>query len=317
MPMTSNDLKKMRNPEELSRICSFSRLLAQCEIKHWIDFGTLLGAVREGGIIPDDFDFDIDFLAKDREHLLGIREEIYRQTGMIVIDGSVIRACPEHKRLVLGKGAIAAIGSCVSSGCLYIDLYPCDTIGRDVLHHLPYYDFKTFFIDALTTIQIDGSSFPCPRHAGQLLFHRYGPFWKQRITQGQYRRRHESEYVIPFHKLTSCYVEVHPEAESEDKDLVMTYATDFFDLICIGVSQPQSLNYRWTEARSSQVPAAFIAAPENLTSEFLAANNFDHVITTRQAFLNSRQRFEGLLKESRLSVLKIVLQSHTCLETEN
>lgn len=51
-------------------------LLDKAGIRWWIDYGTVLGYVRNGGLIPWDKDTDLGILAEDRDKLLGLRPEI-------------------------------------------------------------------------------------------------------------------------------------------------------------------------------------------------------------------------------------------------
>ena len=56
-------------------------LLDREGVRWWIDYGTVLGYVREGGLISFDKDTDLGILAEDRGKLLGLRGEITEALG--------------------------------------------------------------------------------------------------------------------------------------------------------------------------------------------------------------------------------------------
>ena len=58
----------------LKDLLSFTEdLLSRHGITHWIDYGSLLGAVRQGTFIPWDSDVDFGILKSDRERLRALR----------------------------------------------------------------------------------------------------------------------------------------------------------------------------------------------------------------------------------------------------
>ena len=60
-----------------------SDLFEKHKIQYWLDFGTLLGAVREGRSIPHDTDGDLCLFLQDREKVLDLRSEAKRDGFML------------------------------------------------------------------------------------------------------------------------------------------------------------------------------------------------------------------------------------------
>jgi phosphorylcholine metabolism protein LicD len=59
------------------RLTAFTHaLLDRHQIVHWLDYGSLLGAVRDGQLIAWDSDVDIGILATDRDRLTALASEI-------------------------------------------------------------------------------------------------------------------------------------------------------------------------------------------------------------------------------------------------
>ena len=74
------------NKEELKkRLFNTVDILEKNNIKYWLDFGTLLGAFREGKIIEHDYDVDIGILHKDLEKVRILRTEIVDKGGKNLI----------------------------------------------------------------------------------------------------------------------------------------------------------------------------------------------------------------------------------------
>ncbi len=64
----------------LEGMCEIDRICRKHGISYWLDFGTLLGAVRHGGFIPWDDDLDISMMAEDYEKFRAVAEEELRHS---------------------------------------------------------------------------------------------------------------------------------------------------------------------------------------------------------------------------------------------
>ncbi len=62
----------------------FDKVCKENNVKYWLDFGTLLGAVRHRGFIPWDDDIDTSMLSSDVEKIVPILKEHYKKTDYIV-----------------------------------------------------------------------------------------------------------------------------------------------------------------------------------------------------------------------------------------
>lgn len=51
-------------------LLEFDRICKKNEINYWLCYGTLIGAVRDGGQIPWDYDVDVVMFLKDRQQLI-------------------------------------------------------------------------------------------------------------------------------------------------------------------------------------------------------------------------------------------------------
>jgi hypothetical protein len=138
-------------------------------IVHWLDFGTLLGAVREGQLIPWDDDCDLAAFDSDADRILALRDVIeaagYRlevtNPANIRIHYSSVNE--NHVDLWLYR---------VRDGLLVSDenpfwLWP----GMHDRHAFP-----SAYVDELEEVILHGKPFPAPSPVHDFLReHRYGP----------------------------------------------------------------------------------------------------------------------------------------------
>jgi hypothetical protein len=144
-------------------------LLDRHGIVHWLDFGTLLGAVRSGEFIPWDPDVDVGILERDADAVRALQPEIEGAGYVLKLDEpSVLRVAYSalnnaHVDLMLWRE---------ENGSLVFDEDPAwqwpGMIGRTT--------FPEELVQHLTTVQLYGRAFPAPGKVHELLRdYRYGP----------------------------------------------------------------------------------------------------------------------------------------------
>ncbi len=229
---------------------AFSRFLSDAGIVHWVDFGTLLGAVRNGNMIPGDRDFDIDLFSDQVELLIRRRNEIYQRFGFRLVASptkGILRCLPDHEGLNM-RSDRDAVRSCERSRVPYIDLYCCEVDGKDVVHPVTQFRFKLFFVQHLSEVAIGGHLFPCPVAARLLLRNRYGDDW--RVPLGFVgHRRVQYEIIREFPSEVRCMVfgVFDPSRDSDRPTLELL--TSLFDDVVIAVIKDSYLD--WVGQKSS------------------------------------------------------------------
>jgi hypothetical protein len=160
--------------EHLLELIRFAHeLLAGHDILHWLDFGTLLGAVRNGALIPWDWDADFGILACDSEAVLALRAEI-EAAGHHVYLGD-----PASIRLFYSDVNQLGLDLWLwrEEGDLFVQ------VDDDPLVLWPGMQdrssFPTTFVERLTEVELAGMPLPAPSPVDLLLAqHRYGPDWR-------------------------------------------------------------------------------------------------------------------------------------------
>ncbi|TMM17824.1 MAG: hypothetical protein E6F96_08010 [Actinobacteria bacterium] len=154
-----------------------SDLLTRHGIVHWLDYGTLLGAVREGQLIPWDGDADFSILQRDEHAVLALDEE-FAAAGHYV----------ERPGLWRGhRGVIRIRYSKVNRG--HLDLFmwqlhdgmlqPLEGSEEAWPGMASRVTFPERFITPLGEVPLNGRSFPAPKSVEEFLReHRYGPGWE-------------------------------------------------------------------------------------------------------------------------------------------
>jgi hypothetical protein len=143
-------------------------LLSRHGIFHWLDYGSLLGAVRSGELIPWDDDVDFGFLASDIDRVLALGPEV----------------AAEGHELATGDPQIVRINFSPLN-TQHVDLFPWVESDELMSKAKPDFDwlgmegresFPRRYIDHLRAVDLHGHEMPAPSPVGDFLAnHRYGP----------------------------------------------------------------------------------------------------------------------------------------------
>ncbi len=186
-------------------------------IFHWIDFGTLLSAYREGKMFDHDYDVDICIFKEKQSDAIQILNKLVSENRLSIIFGSAT------------EGNIISVeffGHNIKSR--RFDIYTCERNGNFIILPIGFpnvngnfnnFKFKPFYIDELETIKLGGYQFNCPRHLSSFLKLRYG-----------------KDYMIPQYRCEELDKEWSVIADNVgvDKETHVAYTYGVYDMFHIG-----------------------------------------------------------------------------------
>lgn len=129
MYYTENDLKKLHEIE-LDILTEVDRVCEECGIHYFLDFGTLLGAIRHGGFIPWDDDIDITMLRDDYDKFIAIAPD-YLKKGYSLQHYLYDSAVPAYHAKVRKDNTLFIEESVINNNIhqgIFIDIFPCDKV---------------------------------------------------------------------------------------------------------------------------------------------------------------------------------------------
>ncbi len=139
-------------------------------VKAYLNYGALLGAVREGGMLAHDSDTDLCYLS-DHSSPADIIAESYR----------ISRAMRERgwNLLRMSGGDIKLLLPLSDGRLCHIDVFVAFHVG-DTFFQLGNRsgDLPRSAIEPFSTIELHGFSFPAPRDPEAMLAFLYGPQWR-------------------------------------------------------------------------------------------------------------------------------------------
>jgi hypothetical protein len=187
-------------------------LLARHDIPHWLDYGTLLGAVREGKLIAWDEDFDLGILGRDIDAIRALAPEI--EAAGHRLDASWY---PHVLRIYLS-----------TANRIHVDLFAWTERDGLLMHRADStWDwpgmqdrvaFPPTYLEPTQEIRLHGRPYPAPRPAHDFLrLHRYGDDYLTPRRATMTRRLH---FEIDSTELTPLVEELLAEVAAREQRLL-------------------------------------------------------------------------------------------------
>ncbi len=83
MPKATGEVREWQL-ELLELLKEFDKICRENNLQYWLDFGTLLGAIRHKGFIPWDDDLDVSMMSSDVDKVIPILKEKFKDSNYIV-----------------------------------------------------------------------------------------------------------------------------------------------------------------------------------------------------------------------------------------
>jgi hypothetical protein len=166
--------------EHLRRMAKWvATRLNEAQVPYWVDFGTLLGIIRQGDIIPWDTDVDISVKSKSFDDIWSLRFHGARQGyRFIQLPGQSAHGLPIIRILCVDNfDDTDVLNSCP----LYVDIYPFDETSLGTLGVVSIASdyFPKRFVEPTETFLHWGVQFQIPNNVEAFLTHRYGSEWRK------------------------------------------------------------------------------------------------------------------------------------------
>lgn len=256
-------------------------ILNKCGEKCWLDWGTLLGAFREGKIIDDDLDIDVACHFKDDDFF------ICPTHGSKLYQIEFLRMLQEHFyiRNIIPNQHFSVVPK-------KQDKFTLNHIDIGFYNNQSYNNsnFREFFVDELEQVELYGIKFPCPRHTTSFLSMRYGNDWETPKPGFS-----PTSNVIPNKKYYTCYTSMVGDFFHEGHVNLLKRCKKLFDKVIVGVHNDEDTQlykckpHQPYMQRAIQIEGCeyvdeiFENAPIITTDDLLSKLNVDFVVAGRES----------------------------------
>ena len=166
--------KSMKN-----QLQTFSKICKKDNITFWLDYGTLLGAVRNNKFIPWDYDFDVGIFFEDVDRVLTKENiEIARKMGV----GLIRARCGSVDTYDLNYPIPGIVGS------VHGDAFAWHTKGDRIFHPWQPHSHNLADVQTFSEIEFECDIYPCFNDNEKVLIQYYGTDWKiPKVFPAEYR----------------------------------------------------------------------------------------------------------------------------------
>lgn len=150
-------------------------LFEEEHIHYWLDFGTLLGAIRTGSHIPHDSDGDLGLFLHERKHILSLKKKIEKDGFWMIIHKSK----NSEEATIHGHTVIRIARSTINHMTVDLFFWKLNAYDRTLtsdglnLHK----SFPDIFVQGRKEVVMYGRKLWGPNHPKEFLRFRYGHDW--------------------------------------------------------------------------------------------------------------------------------------------
>lgn len=304
-------------------------------IKYWLDYGSLLGAVRESGIIPHDYDIDIGVWSKDQKV---IRKIILEEESGFAFNWQYCDWNGNYNMWNIDSVKLDGQISDIKLDIYYFEKYKKGTMAGPLVYtesEAPYWKdrkgkcflSKSYYYENLITTDFENRKFPIPKYHDKYLPYLYGEDY---IDVKKIRGEDYNDTEMPVgkgHDPTTGYVEGVFDMFHVGHSRMLDHCTKIFDKVVAGVHSDETVfqykkkkpiipyEHRVEILKSCKFVDKVIEAPlftDHIDGvDFLNNNDLDYLVhgKTDQKFL--RYHYPTIMDENRLFLLEETKCYHT------
>lgn len=178
-------------------LCEVKEILDKYNIEFWLDFGTLLGFVRQGDFLLTDPDIDIGVKREEKEKIINILNELEKIGNLSIVS-----------RVEYANSVPYLAGLKIYRGDTWIDIAFYFKFEDKRIWTISQWDkvmvFDEKYFNELQDLEVKGVVFKIPNYIEELLILKYGEDWRRPFEPGEEYDLHQRPNVESNKKYLDC-----------------------------------------------------------------------------------------------------------------